>query len=96
MLQSMIKQRQESSKTYSDAGRCDLAEREELEIDLIRGFMPKQLSEEEVSELVDQLIQKVGAQDIKDMGKVMGVLKAGYTGQVDMGKAGALAKEKLG
>lgn len=96
MLQSMIKQRQESSKTYSDAGRCDLAEREETEIDLIRGFMPKQLSEEEVSELVDQLIQKTAAQDIKDMGKVMGALKADYMGQVDMGKAGALAKEKLG
>lgn len=95
MLQSMIKQRQESSKTYSEAGRCDLAEREELEIDLIRGFMPKQLSEDEVSDLVDALIKKTGANDIKDMGKIMGVLKADYTGQVDMGKAGALAKKKL-
>lgn len=95
MLQSMIKQRHESSKTYSEAGRCDLAEREEIEIDLIRGFMPKQLSEDEVSALVDELITKTGAQDIKDMGKIMGALKADYTGQVDMGKAGALAKKKL-
>lgn len=96
MLQSMIKQRQESSKTYSEAGRCDLAEREESEIELIRGFMPKQLNDEDVDALVEQLIQKTGAEDIKDMGKVMAALKANYSGQVDMGKAGAFARQKLG
>ncbi len=95
MLQSMIKQRQESSKTYSDAGRCDLAEREEAEIDIIRGFMPKQLSDEEVSEIIDGLITKLEAGCIKDMGKVMAVLKTDYAGQVDMGKAGAVARAKL-
>lgn len=96
MLQSMIKQRQESSQTYSDAGRCDLAQREEDEIDVIRRFMPQQLSDEEVLILIDSLIEKVGAESIKDMGKVMAELKREYAGQVDMGKAGALAKEKLG
>lgn len=95
MLQSMIKQRQESSKTYSDAGRCDLAEREEAEIEIIRGFMPKQLSDSEVGEIIDGLITEMDAADIKDMGKIMGVLKTKYAGQIDMGKAGAIAKQKL-
>ena len=95
MLQSMIKQRQESSKTYSDAGRCDLAEREEAEIEIIRGFMPKQLSDSDVGDIISGLIEKMGAKDIKDMGKIMGVLKTEYAGQIDMGKAGSIAKEKL-
>lgn len=95
MLQSMIKQRQESSKTYNDAGRCDLAEREEAEIEIIRQFMPKQLNEAEVTEIVDGLIVKMDAKDIKDMGKIMGVLKKDYAGQIDMGKAGAIARKKL-
>ncbi len=95
MLQSMIKQRQESSQTYSDAGRDDLAEREEAEIDVIRSFMPKQMSEDEVRELIDTLIAKLEASSIKDMGKIMNVLKAEYAGQLDMGKAGGIAKEKL-
>ncbi|MGH1404545.1 MAG: GatB/YqeY domain-containing protein [Alphaproteobacteria bacterium] len=95
MLQSMIKQRQESSRTYSEAGRDDLAEREEAEIDIIRSFLPKQLSEDEVGELVDRLISETGAESVKDMGRIMGVLKGKYAGQVDMGKAGAIAKSKL-
>lgn len=95
MLQSMIKQRQESSKTYSEAGRDDLAEREEAEVDVIRSFMPRQLSEAEMSEVIEGIIDDIGAHDIKDMGKVMGVLKKDYAGQVDMGKAGGLAKKKL-
>lgn len=95
MLQSMIKQRQESSQTYSDAGRDDLAEREQAEIDVIRGFLPKQLSEGEVEDIVGALIGELGASGIKDMGKVMGVLKTRYAGQVDMGKAGGVVKKKL-
>lgn len=95
MLQSMIKQRNESSKIYSEAGRFDLAEREEAEIEVIRGFMPKQLSDSEVSEIIDGLIEKLGAKDIKDMGKLMAVLKTDYAGRIDMGKAGKFAKEKL-
>ena len=95
MLQSMVKQRQESSKTYSEAGRDDLAEREEIEIDVIRTFMPKQLTDEEVSEIIDGIIAELGAQSIKDMGKIMSVLRSEYAGQVDMGKAGGITKAKL-
>lgn len=96
MLQSMIKQRHESSKTYSDAGRCDLAEREEAEIDVIRSFMPKQLSDQEVEGVIVGIMKDIGAESIKDMGKIMAVLKSDYAGQIDMGKAGAIAKDKLG
>ncbi len=95
MLQSMIKQRQESSKTYSDAGRCDLAEREEAEIDIIRSFMPEQLSDSKIGEVIDGIIKDIDAKDIKDMGKIMCILKKDYAGQVDMSKAGAIAREKL-
>ena len=96
LLQSMIKQRKESSKIYSEADRFDLAEREDAEVEVIRGFMPQQLSDSEIAEVVDGLIEKLGANDIKDMGKIMGALKGEYAGRVDMGKAGAIAKEKLG
>ncbi len=96
MLQSMIKQRQESASTYSDAGRCDLAEREEVEIEVIRQFMPKQLNDEEVRVLIGETIEKTGAESIRDMGKVMAVLKTEYAGQLDMGKAGRVAKDLLG
>ena len=95
MLQSMIKQRNDSAKTYSEAGRDDLAEREEAEIDVIRTFLPKQLSEQEVGDIIDALIEKLDVHSIKDMGKIMGAIKSDYTGQVDMGKAGALVKKKL-
>lgn len=95
MLQSMIKQRQESAKTYCDAGREELAEREEAEIEIIQGFLPKQLGEDEVLAAIDRIIAEQGASDIKDMGKVMAVLKAEFAGQIDMGKASGLVKSKL-
>ena len=96
MLQSMIKQRQESAKTYCDAGREELAEREEAEIEVIQRFLPAQLSDDEGGAAIDEIIAETGAADIKDMGKVMGALKSKYAGQVDMGKAGGLVKSKLG
>lgn len=96
MLGSMIKQRQEAAKTYCDAGREELAEREETEIEVIQKFMPKQLDENEVVTAIESIISETGASDIKDMGKVMGALKAQYAGQIDMGKAGGLVKQKLG
>lgn len=96
MLQSMIKQRVESIKTYEAAERPDLAEREQEEIEVINQFMPKQLTEEEVQEAVKAKIKAVGAENIRDMGKVMGALKADYAGQMDMGRAGAIVKEHLG
>lgn len=95
MLQSMIKQRKESAKTYADAGRPELAEREEAEIVVIEGFLPKQMNDNEVDAAVSGIITEVGAASIKDMGKVMGELKSRYAGQMDMAKVGGLVKEKL-
>lgn len=96
MLQSMIKQRKESVKMYEDANRPELAEREQEEIETIQMFMPKQLSEEEILGIVKSKIESVGAESIRDMGKVMGVLKSEYAGQMDMGRASAMIKEQLG
>ena len=95
MLQSMIKQRQESAKIYCDAGREELAEREEAEIEVIQRFMPKQLSEDEVAKAVEKVMREIDAKEIKDMGRVMAVVKAQYAGQMDMGKVSGLVKQKL-
>ena len=95
LLQSMVKQRQESSKTYEDANRPELAERELAEIRIIERFLPKQLSDDEVSTAIDSVIADIGASSIKDMGKVMGDLKEKYAGQMDMAKAGGVVKAKL-
>lgn len=96
IFQSMIKQRQESARTYHAAERKDLAEREEKEIAIIQTFLPAQLSAEEMEDVVSQTIRDQHAEGMKDMGKVMGVLKNNYAGQMDMGKAGGLVKQKLG
>ena len=95
MLQSMIKQRLESSETYRKAGRDDLADREEQEIVVIQRFLPRQLGDNEVREAVDKLIAELNVTDIRDMGKVMGVLKTRYAGQLDMSKASGVVKERL-
>ncbi|HIF25049.1 MAG TPA: GatB/YqeY domain-containing protein [Micavibrio sp.] len=95
MLQSMIKQRQESQKTYEDAGRPELAEREAVEIEVIKRFLPQQLGEDEVRSKVDELIIELNVTDIKEMGKVMAELKSRYAGQMDMGRASGLVKERL-
>jgi uncharacterized protein YqeY len=95
MLQSMIKQRTESSKIFRENGRPELADKEDAEIAVIEGFLPKQLSDEEVGKIVADIIAKTGAAGIKDMGKVMAELKANYAGQLDMGKAGGVIKQKL-
>ncbi len=96
ILAKMIKQRQESAKTYEEAGRIELGEREREEIRVIEEFLPKQLSEEEVQAAIREVIAEVGAESIRDMGKVMGALKARYNGQMDFGKAGAAIKALLG
>lgn len=92
----MVKQRQESARAYEEGGRLELAEKELAEIKIIEEFLPKQLSEEETAAAVDAAIAEVGADSIRDMGKVMGVLKAKYTGQMDFGKTGPLVKDRLG
>ena len=95
MMQSMIKQRQESSTTYAEAGRDDLAERELDEIAVIKRFLPTQMDEGEVANAIETIIAEVGATDIKGMGKVMNELKSRYAGQIDMAKAGGVVREKL-
>lgn len=95
MLQSMIKQRKESSKTYRDAGRDDLAEREETEIGVIARFLPQQLGDVETRDVVDDLIAELNVTDIREMGKVMTELKTRYAGQLDMAKASGVVKERL-
>jgi uncharacterized protein YqeY len=95
LLQSMVKQRQESSQTYADAGRDDLAEREMLEIDVIKRFMPAQMNDDEMNAAIDNVVTETGAENIKDMGKVMAALKEKHAGQMDMAKAGGAVKKKL-
>lgn len=95
MLQGMIKQRQESADTYAKANRKDLADRELAEIGVIRRFMPQQMNDDDVRKTVEDLIAELGVKDIKEMGKVMGALKTRYAGQLDMGKASGLIKERL-
>jgi uncharacterized protein YqeY len=95
LLAKMVKQRKESAKTYEDNGRPELAEREREEIEIIRDFMPKPLSETEMQTIIAGIVKESGATCLKDMGKIMGKLKSGYAGRVDMGKAGAVVKEHL-
>lgn len=96
VLAKMVKQRHEAATTYEEAGRLELAEQERSEIAVIEEFMPSQLDEDAMSAAVDAALAELGADSLKDMGKVMGRLKDKYAGQMDFGKAGALVKEKLG
>ena len=96
MMQTMIKQRNESIKIYTQGNRPELAQKEQDEINVIERFLPKQLNQEETLNIIKEIIAKVNAQSIKDMGKIMAELKANYAGQVDMGKASNLIKEALG
>lgn len=95
MLQTMIKQRQESIKMYEQGNRPELAAREAAEITVIQGFMPKQMTDAEVGAAIEAAIAATGAAGVKDMGKVMAEMKAKYTGQIDFSKASAQVKEKL-
>ena len=95
LLQKMIKQRQESVEIYDQAGRKELADQERGEIEIIRGYLPKQMSEAEAKAAIAEVIEATGAQSIKDMGKVMAGLKQGYAGKMDFGKASALVKGLL-
>lgn len=96
ILVKMVKQRQEAASTYEEAGRLELAEQERAEITVIEEFLPAQLSDDEIAAAVDAAIAEIGAETLKDMGKVMGALKGKYAGQMDFGKAGGLVKGKLG
>ncbi|GGX55013.1 aspartyl-tRNA amidotransferase subunit B [Tateyamaria omphalii] len=95
ILGKMVKQRNESAKTYEEGGRLDLAERELGEIKVIEEFLPQKLGADASAKAVDDAIAEVGAESIRDMGKVMGVLKSKYTGQMDFGAVGPMVKERL-
>ena len=96
ILTIMIKQRHESSKMYREGNRPELEAQELEEIEIIREFMPTQLSDEEAKAAVEAAIAETGAESLRDMGKVMGVLKSKYRGQMDMGKASGVIKAALG
>lgn len=95
ILGKMAKQRLESARAYEEGGRLDLADREREEIEVIEEFLPRQLSEAEAQKAVDDAIAEVGATSIRDMGKVIGLLKAKYTGQMDFGAVGPKVKDRL-
>ncbi|GGE57333.1 GatB/YqeY domain-containing protein [Actibacterium pelagium] len=96
ILGKMVKQRQESARTYEEGGRLDLAEREMAEITVIEDFLPKKLDEDEIKAAISSAITEAGADSIRDMGKVMGILKGKYTGQMDFGSVGPMVKDRLG
>ncbi|MGH6849197.1 MAG: GatB/YqeY domain-containing protein [Methylocella sp.] len=96
LLQKMTKSRKESQEIYEKAGRVDLAKQESEEIAIIQGFLPQQMSEAEVAQAIAAAIAETGAASIKDMGKVVGVLRGKYAGRMDFAKVSALVKGKLG
>ena len=96
LLAKMIKQRQESATVYEQNARPELAAKERAEIAVIQEFLPKQLSDEEVAAAIEAAVAETGAASIKDMGKVMGALKAKYTGVMDFAAANGVIKAKLG
>ena len=95
MLQTLVKQRNESAGLYDQGGRPELAQQEREEIAVIERFLPKQMSEEESAAAIDAIVTELGASSIKDMGKVMAELKARHAGQMDFAKAGGLVKARL-
>ncbi|UVC07009.1 GatB/YqeY domain-containing protein [Rhizobium sp. TH2] len=95
LLSKLVKQREESAKIYDEGGRPELATKEREEIAIIGEFMPKQLSEAEVIEIIKGIITETGAASMKDMGKVMSALKERYPGQLDFGKASGQIKSLL-
>ncbi len=95
VIQKMVKQRKDSISQFSDAGRTDLVEIEEAELEIINNYMPEQLSDEEVAAVVDKAINDSGANSMKDMGKLMGILKSQLQGKADMSLVSQLIKSRL-
>jgi len=96
VLAKMVKQREESARVYEGAGRLELAEQEREEIVIIQRFLPAQLDEEATQAACQNAISNCGAEGLRDMGKVMGILKGEYPGQMDFGKASGIVKGLLG
>ena len=95
LLQKMIKQRQESVELYKQGGRADLVRQEEEEIAIITAYLPKQMSEPEMKAAIEAAVKESGATGMKDMGKVIGILRGKYAGQMDMARASAMVKTQL-
>ena len=95
VLQKMIKQRRESIELYEKGGRAELADAEKAEIAVIDSFLPAQMSEEETKAAIDAIVAETGSSSVKDMGRVMAVLKERHAGQLDMSKASSLVKARL-
>ena len=95
VLDKMVKQRRDSITQYENAGRTELADQEKFEIGIIQEYLPQQLSEEEIASLIDEAMQATGASSMKDMGKLMGMLKPRLQGRADMGAVSAQIKQKL-
>jgi len=95
ILQKMVKQREESAKIYEDNARPELAAQEREEIAVIKSFMPEQISDEKASEIVASVIAEIGAAGMKDMGKVMAILRERYAGQMDFAKASGTIKAQM-
>lgn len=96
VIEKMLKQRRDSIAAFETAGRTDLADIEKFEVSVLQTYMPKQMSEAEISAIVDQVIADSGAQGAKDMGKVVGLVKPLVAGMADMGKVSGLIKARLG
>ena len=96
VIEKMVKQRKDSVEQYTKGGRQDLADIEKAEIDILNTYLPEQLSDDELAALIDEVIAATGAESIRDMGKVMGGIKAKAAGRADMGTVGAKVKERLG
>jgi uncharacterized protein YqeY len=96
LFAKMVKQRQDSIAAFDQGGRQELAQQEREEMEIIQSYMPKQMGEAETKDAIAAIIKSLGATSVKDMGKVMAELKARYSGQIDMGKAGGVVKGLLG
>ena len=96
LLQNLVKQRKDSIESFKTANRQDLIEKEEAEIEIIKIYLPEQKNEEEISLIIEDLIRSNNLSSIKDMGKLMGIMKNKYSGEIDMGLVGKVAKLKLG
>jgi uncharacterized protein YqeY len=96
VIEKMVKQRKDSVEQYTKGGRQDLADIETAEIAVLDTYLPEQLGDDELAALIDEVIAATGAESIRDMGKVMGGIKAKAAGRADMGAVGAKVKERLG
>ena len=96
ILSKMIKQRRESAKMYEEAGRLELSQQENDEVDIIADFLPTQLNDDEIKQACESTVSSLGADGLKDMGRTMGALKGKFAGQMDFSKASRFVKELLG